>query len=254
MAVPGLASIASAAVAADDQVTAQYAVYTHGFHVADVTIDYRLTDWGYGIRSHLVAGGFLSWLLHMDIQSQAEGRFIGDRAMPIRYESKGFSRGRHRDVILDYKDGAPHVTTLDPPEPKRAPVEASALSNALDTLSAMALLLKTVRTTGACNGSANIFDGLRLTAMVSHGPVKAEVPDGYDRKFGGAALRCDFVGRQTGGFITGSDNVEKFKAPHAGAAWFQNLSGLGLVAVRVQFEHPKIGTMVAVLKNAPQVH
>ncbi|WP_240993561.1 DUF3108 domain-containing protein [Asaia bogorensis] len=243
----------AAAAANRGQTTAVYRVYNHGLHVVDATADYTLTDLGYGIRTTLHAGGFMSLFLRMDIQSTAQGHFDHNWVQPVTYESAGYSRGKHRSVVLHYADNTPHVVTLDPKETDREAVPEAELDHALDTLSAMALLLENVRQTGKCDGNAHVFDGLRLSAMTSRGPFKADVPVTFDQKFNGPALRCDFVGQQEAGFIKDSSHLAVMKAPHPGAAWFQDIPGAGLTAVRVEFEHPKLGRMTAVLDHAPMV-
>lgn len=233
------------------QTTAIYRVYNHGMHVVDATADYKLTDWGYGIRTTIHAGGLLSMFLRMDIQSTAQGRFDHDQVQPTGYESAGYSRGKHRNVVLSYTNDTPQIVALEPKESDREAVPQSNLSHAMDTLSAMAYLLENVRHTGKCDGSAQVFDGLRLSAMTSHGPFKGDVPSSFGQKFTGEALRCDFVGQQEAGFIKDSAHLDVMKAPHPGAAWFQNLPGVGLTAVRIEFEHPKLGQMTAVLDRQP---
>lgn len=235
------------------QTTAVYRVYNHGLHVVDATADYTLTDMGYGIRTRLHAGGFMSLFLRMDIQSTAQGRFSHDWVEPLDYESDGYSRGKHRSVVLHYADDTPRVVSLEPRESDREDVPPSDLSHAMDTLSAMALLLENVRHTGKCDGKAQVFDGLRLSAMTSHGPFRADVPETFGQKYRGAALRCDFVGQQEAGFIKDSAHLAAMKAPHPGSAWFQDIPGVGLTAVRIEFEHPKLGQMTAVLDHAPAV-
>ncbi|AOX19755.1 DUF3108 domain-containing protein [Kozakia baliensis] len=245
----------SQAKAADNrQVAAQYGVYTHGIHVLNAVADYRLTDWGYGITTTIHAGGFLNWFLKMELRSTSEGRFENGRVAPIRFQSGGFSRGKNRNVTITYQGDTPTVTELTPPEPDREPVPASELSHSIDTLSAMALLLDTVQRTGHCNGSAMVFDGLRLTAMDAHGPTQSDVPTGSDEIFKGPALKCDFIGQQKAGFMKSSSHLAAMKAPHPGAAWFQDLPGIGLVAVRIEFEHPKLGKMVVVLQDKPRIY
>ncbi|MDL2172353.1 MULTISPECIES: DUF3108 domain-containing protein [Asaia] len=241
------------AAANSGQTTAVYRVYNHGLHVVDATADYTLTELGYGIRTTLHAGGLMSWFMRMDIQSMAQGHFDHYWVQPVSYESTGFSRGKHRSIVLHYADNMPHVVTLDPKESDREAVPEAQLGHAMDTLSAMALLLENVRQTGKCDGNAQVFDGLRLSAMTSHGPFKADVPGSFGQKFKGPALRCDFVGQQEAGFIKDSSHLEVMKAPHPGAAWFQDIPGVGLTAVRVEFEHPKLGQMTAVLDHVPAV-
>lgn len=247
----GMIGIAGHAYGDDGQIGAPYAVYTHGFHVADADANYRLTDWGYGINTHIKAGGLLSLFLRMDVSSSANGRFIDGSAEPVQYSSGGYSRGQSRSIVIHYDNRTPTVTTLQPKEPDRETVPASDLPNAIDTLSAMALLLSTLQHTGHCDGSSRVFDGLRLTMMKAHGPTPTIIPTETGEVFRGAGLRCDFIGQQTAGFVKGSSHLNEMKAAHPGAAWFQNVPGVGLVAVRIEFDHPKMGKIIAVLQRRP---
>ncbi|MCQ9154602.1 DUF3108 domain-containing protein [Acidomonas methanolica] len=238
--------------AADPQVNAQYRVFAHGFHVADASASYKLTPWGYGITTHIVAGGLLSVLIRMDVVSHAEGRFEKGWVAPMNFGSGGYSRGKTRHVEVTYQNGAPVVTQLTPPENDRVPVADDEKRNAIDTLSAMALLLNTIEQTGHCDGASRVFDGIRLTAMTVHGPTEAEVPETSGEVFLGKSLRCDFVGQQVAGFIKDTTHLAEMKAPHNGSAWFQSMPGLGLVAIRIEFDHPKLGHMIAILDRIPQ--
>lgn len=248
-----LAGVSNAAHADDaPQINAQYRVFVHGLHVADADAGYKLTPWGYGLSTHLSAGGFISLLLSMDVNSHADGRFASGWVDPVQFESGGKSRGKQRHVVVDYHGADPVVTTLTPKEDNRETVPDAEKQHAIDTLSAMALLLNTLEKTGKCDGQSKVFDGLRLTTMKVSGPIAATVPNTGSEVFKGQAQRCDFVGQQIAGFIKGSSHLEEMKAPHAGSAWFQPMPGLGLVAVRIEFDHPKLGHIVAVLSRTPQ--
>jgi len=247
------AALSTTAARADTTaVTARYDVYSHGLHVVNATASYALQPWGYAITTTLHAGGFMSWFVRMDVTSTAKGNFTPDGIQPISFESSGFSRGKNRHVLLDFQNGTPVPTTVTPAEPDRETVPSSDLPHAIDTLSAMALLLSTIDKTGQCNGGTRVFDGLRLTAMNVHGPVQGNVPTGDDEFYKGPALRCDFVGQQEAGFIKGSSHLEELKKPRPGSAWFQQVPGFGYVAVRIEFDHPKLGHLVVTLKNPPK--
>jgi hypothetical protein len=233
---------------AGKQVSLRYNVFTHGLQVAEASADYVLAPWGYGIVTHLKSQGLLSFLVHMDVENRAEGRFENDWAVPITYESGGLSRGANRHVSIVYRDADPVVKILTPPEPDREAVVQSDLPHAIDTLSAMALILDHMRRLGQCNGHTHVFDGLRLEEMQVHGPVKDWVPASYGETYRGEALRCDFSGYQIGGFMKDSRYAALMRAPRGGAAWFQDVPGIGLAAVRIEFDHPKLGKMIVVLE------
>lgn len=234
------------------QVETSYRIYTHGFHVANAEADYRLMPWGYGIKTHLTAGGLLGWLVRMDINTIASGKFDGENIVPLQYDSQGYSRGMQRHIAITYRDHTPVITTLSPEENDRDPVGDDLRHDTIDTLSAAALLINSMQKDGKCNGSANVFDGLRLTAMEVHGPVSTTLPDGMAEFMKGPVLRCDFSGHQTAGFMKHSHHLEQWKAVHPGAAWFENFPGIGPVAVRIEFEHPKIGKFTAILESPPK--
>ncbi|CAI9119653.1 DUF3108 domain-containing protein [Brytella acorum] len=234
------------------QIETRYRIYTHGFHVADAEANYRLLPWGYGIQTHLTAGGLLGWLVRMDINTTASGKFEGQNIVPLQYDSRGYSRGTQRHIAMSYRDHTPVITALSPEESDREPVGDDLRHGTIDTLSAAALLINSMQKDGKCNGSANVFDGLRLTAMEAHGPFSAALPDGMAEFMKGPVLRCDFSGHQIAGFVKDSRHLDQWKAVHPGAAWFENFPGIGLVAVRVEFEHPKIGKLTAILESPPK--
>lgn len=248
----GPARADSLAAAQERQITTTYEIYSHGVHVLDAQADYSLTPWGYGVSTRLHTGGVMNWFLKMDVHSSAQGHFVSGGVEPGRYESVGYSRGRRRQIVLAYAGGTPKIVTLYPKEEDRESVAPQLLPHTADTLSAMMLLVSTLRKTGRCDGSLNVFDGLRLTTLSSRGPFKDKIPALRVPIAGtGIAWRCDFVGRQTGGFIKDSKHLAAMMAPHAGAAWFVDFPRIGLVPVKIMFEHPKLGRLDAVMNHLP---
>ena len=164
----------------------------------------------------------------------AEGRFAGDAVVPERFSSSGTLRGDPRRTEIAYRAGQPTVRQLVPPnEAEREPVEAARTADTVDTLSAMAGLLHRVATTGRCDGRAATFDGRRLSVLEARtGGMQALEPTGRS-SFAGQALRCDFVGRQTGGFMLGEDRA-RLERPQTGTAWFAPVAG-EMLPVRVAF-------------------
>ncbi|EHH68489.1 DUF3108 domain-containing protein [Gluconobacter morbifer] len=243
----------TASARADAPVNETFAVYLKGFHVLNASASYQLQSWGYGGSTHIQPAGIISWFITMDINSSVQGRFGPNNSVqPISYESGGLSRGKHRHVKLDFTQSLPKVVDLQPPETDREPIPDNLLPHTIDTLSGMAHLLQNLRNTGHCDGSETIFDGLRLTHLTVHGPTQVDLPQSYDEFYSGPSLRCDFIGAQTAGFVKDSKNRAKLASPQPGSAWFKQIEGVGLVPVRIEFNHPKMGHIVVVLQKAVQ--
>ena len=143
---------------------------------------------------------------------------------------------------IDWRNGSPVISQLIPPvEAERDPVPPEEQAHTIDSLSAMAVLLREVTQSGRCEGTMNTFDGRRLSALAAH-TVGEEVLPPTDRSiFQGKALRCDFEGRQLGGFVHDTD-IEELRRPQHGSAWFASLSpGAPPVPVRISFTVRRLG-------------
>lgn len=247
VAVPSMAMTQAAAQSATQggaparSIRLNYALYGHGFHVLNVTVDMRLTPDAYSVRLHDRTAGFLSLMLHTDVTSTVSGRFTSSSVQPAHFESSGYSRGAQRNTVLDYVAGNPVVRVLTPAEPKRDPVDIAKARGSIDTLSAMADMVHQVQLTGRCDGRAMIFDGLRLSDVSSRTVGQQTVPQDSRSSYGGTALRCDFVSQEVGGFLHNEDEA-KMRLPQHGTAWVsQVVQGAPALPVRVMFENPKLG-------------
>ncbi len=224
-----------------------YALYGHGFHVMDVTVDLLLTPAAYSVRLNDRTVGLLGFMLRANVTSTAQGRFVGDGVQPVRFTSTGYSRGTQRQTQLDYADGNPSVTVLAPRETKRDPVPIADARGSVDTLSAIADLVRKVERSGRCDGNALVFDGLRLSQARSETTGQQTVPQDHDTAYGGTALRCDFVSQQVAGFLHNDDEALLHRPQH-GTAWINRVvAGAPPLPVRIMFEHPKLGLATMVL-------
>jgi len=242
---------AQAATFPDGPVHLRYAVYVHGFHVVDVHADYALSQDGYDVRTSLQTDGIWAMLLKMKIESDGQGRFDGSAVRPEFFKSNGYSRGKERTLDIRYEGISPVVKDLTPPETDRVPVEVNDRANAIDTVGAMMLLLGTLDRTEKCDGGVKIFDGLRLIDMNSTSAGNQALPDDSRLSYTGSAIRCDFVGQQVAGFMRFSHHEAQMRKPQPGSVWFQNIPGYGLVAVRIELNHPKLGHLTVLLDGAP---
>ena len=189
-------------------------------------------------------------MMHTDVTSTATGRFVAGGVQPVHFESSGYSRGAQRDSVLDYVDGNPVVRVLSPQEPNRDPVPIAQARGSIDTLSAMADVMRRIELTGGCDGAARVFDGLRLSEVSAHTVGQQTVPEDSRSSYGGMALRCDFVSLEIAGFLHDSDEA-KARKPQHGSVWVSRiLPGAPPLPIRIVFENPKLGMASMFLTKA----
>ncbi|MFW7266651.1 hypothetical protein ACMAUO_01630 [Gluconacetobacter sp. Hr-1-5] len=229
------------------QVVHVYGVFNHGFRALTISARYAVTSDGYAVRSTIRSGGLLGLLVHMNVTSQATGRFLPDGVRPLTYDSAGYSRGEDRHVVLDYSGGQTHIALQTPPEPSRDPIPATDLAPAMDSLSALMRLQQTVRAHHQCDGSATVFDGARLLHMDAHTIGTQDMARDSHQPYQGAALRCDFSDMQIAGFRKSDGPDSPARKPVNGSVWFQDVPGDGLTIVRIAFDHPKLGHLTIML-------
>jgi Protein of unknown function (DUF3108) len=236
-----------------------FSVYAAGLNVLDLQSDVNLGAQAYRVDLSLRTTGLFGALFHSDVKSFVQGDWNLGHPDPLRFASWGIVRGENRRTIIDYRAGQPVVTTLEPPvDEERDPVPPALQRDTVDTLSAMAMLVRTVATTGACDGHVTTFDGHRVLQITAHtAGVETLQSDGRS-SFAGPALRCDFDGVQTGGFKHDVSQEELHRIHHS-TAWLAHiLPGSPALPVRVVFETDYFGhataylTAVTPMKASPQ--
>ncbi len=236
-----LLAVLPLAAHAAEPVHARYAVYGDALgitmNVAVVHTDFLVGPDAYQVRLRFHTAGAVGFVVTATSDSTATGRFAGEMALPERYTSVGQLRGEPRQTELDYVSADdPQIRALIPAtEPKRDPVPPAQQAGTIDTLSAMAMLVHAVNTTGRCDGHVTAFDGRRLIAFTSRTAGTQDLPPTGRSTFAGPTLRCDIVSLQLAGFKHDADEA-KLRHPQPGNAWFGRLSPGGpLVLVRAVF-------------------
>ena len=108
---------------------------------------------------------------------------------------------------------------LQPPqETEREPVPPELQRHTMDTLSALAQLMRRVEHDHACETEVHTYDGRRVLDITARtgGPERLD-PTGRST-FSGPTLRCDFEGREVAGFLFGQDDPDHRRPLH-GSAW-----------------------------------
>ncbi len=201
-----------------------YAAYAAGLNVLTMQAAFRVAPASYRVRLVLDTAGMFGAVVHSHSDSVSQGGFSGPRAVPQRFYSWGDTRGTRRITQIDYPGGEPRVVQLLPPisADDREPVPPAQTAGTIDSLSAMAELIHVVATTGACDGTARMFDGRRLSELTAHTAGREVLEPSGRSSFSGPALRCDFEGRQLAGFVHDAPESELKRVQH-GTAWMAAL-------------------------------
>ncbi len=235
----------------DGSYTVEYTGYSHGFIVLKLAGTIALLQNGYTAHVSFHTAGMAAWMVRVENDSQVHGTFQGSQAVPVLFEGSGNLRGSKRVTRISYQDGNPVIQTLTPPvERERSAVPPEQTRHTIDTLSAVAMLIHDVAQTGACEGGATTFDGRRLSTQTVHTTGQEMLPQTGRSVFHGQALRCDFDGRQLGGFVN-DENEDALRKPKHGTAWLAAvLPGAPPVPVRVAFDNKLLGPVTLYLTSA----
>ncbi len=230
---------------------ADYVGVARGLTVMTLHTEFTLRPDGYTARVGFRTAGMFGFLLHADNVTTVTGRFVGDTVHPISVDSIGSMRGQHRQTRLSYPKGDPVVDSLTPAvDEERAAVPANLTPGTVDNLSAIALLIRVVGGHGRCDGSVASFDGRRAANLSAHTVGRETLATNRRTSFAGAALRCDYVSRQTAGFVK-SQAEDDLRKPRLGSIWLAQLAaGAPPVPVRMDFENRLAGQVTLYLTGA----
>jgi hypothetical protein len=224
-------------------VDADYAFYTAGLNTGDLSAAIDLSPSGYRVKFNFHTAGVFGAFIHGQNETVVEGRWQGSDAVPERYDSVGLWSGQKWETAIDYADLEPFTRVLTPPrEPDRDPVTPAQARQTLDSLSAMALMVRRVQLTGSCDGTARLFDGRRLMELTAHTVGNEDVPRSSRSPYWGTAQRCDFEGLLIGGFEHDKEESST-RRPKRGSAWFAAIApGAPPMPIRMDFETLWFGT------------
>jgi hypothetical protein len=222
-----------------------------GLHVMQLQAAVSMDQAGYRIDVAFHTVGLLAIFVHSEQHLVVWGAWQGDQAEPLRFWSWGHLRGAVRETLIDYEAGEPMIRRLTPPdEADREPVPEALRGDTIDTLSAIALLVRHVADTGTCDGQTRVFDGRRVSEIAARTVGLAMVGHGEGGPFQGQTLRCDFTGQQLAGFLHDA-GLDWQHRPHHGAAWIAKVVPSGPpIPVRLTFETRWVGDIAMELTEA----
>lgn len=233
-------------------VTLHYEAYAGGVNVIDMEADFAVDPTRYHVVIEYKAVGALGLFSNSHQKTSVDGHFAGGRPVPERFYSSGVLRGENRLTQIDYSGGQPTIRQMAPPnEKEREAVAPAAQANTVDTLSAMAQLINQVNTTRRCEGTLMTFDGRRLATLSARTLGEQPLEKTGRSSYAGPTLRCEFTGRQLGGFKMDEDRAVQEKVQQ-GTAWFAALTPGGpLVPVRIAFRTKWFGEATMYLAQPP---
>jgi hypothetical protein len=243
-----LATCQGAAAQPAPQVQLSYETYAAGLNVLDIRANLQQDAQSYRISVHFNTTGLFGAIFSAHSDTVVQGIWQGDDAEPLQFYSYGDQRGRPRRTLIEYANGDPVVRDLTPPaEEEREPVPPAMEAHTIDTLSAMATLMRHVADTGRCDGSVTTFDGRRVARITAHTVGQEMLARSHGSIYSGPALRCDFQGVQLAGFMRDADQAE-LRRPQQGVAWFAPLQTGGQpMPVRIAFHTRFFGDAIAYL-------
>jgi hypothetical protein len=243
-----------AASGADDGgVHATYHTYAAGLYVANVKAGFGLGPWSYQVQIAFHTTGLVGFFYRGHQFNTVTGSWDSSQPAPREFYGDGEWRGLHRVTLIDYDRGLPQIRSLVPPnETERQKVPPDLQANTVDTLSALAELMRNVASSGRCETTVHTYDGRRVTEVAAR-TVGTETLEQTDRStFSGRALRCDFEGRMLAGFLLG-DSDEAHRRPLHGSAWLAEVvPGTVPMPVRMTFETRWFGDATMYLTKAGQ--
>ena len=252
VAVLGFALLADPANSAEvAQVQLAYDTYAGGIEVMQMRVFLGLGPWNYRIDLDYHTTGLVGLFYRGHQTNTVRGMWHDDQAAPLRFFGEGVWRGHDRRTLIGYDDGIPQVRDLQPPqETEREPVPPELQRHTIDTLSALAQLMRRVEHDHACETEVHTYDGRRVLDITarSGGPERLD-PTGRST-FSGPTLRCDFEGREVAGFLFGQDDPDHRRPLH-GSAWLAPvLPNAPPLPVRIQFQTRWFGLATMYLTNA----
>ena len=242
--------LAPAATRADapTSLSARYATYAAGLHMADIETAVSTSPRSYEMSVTFRTTGLAGFFYSGSQTGIVRGSWHGSNAVTEQYIGEGTWRGAKRLADIEYEQGQPIVRQLVPPnETEREPVPENLRANTIDMMSAMMQLVHAAGTTGRCEGTVRTYEGRRLVEIEAH-TIGTEILPPSDRSsFSGRALRCDFSSRLLAGFSLDGDRAREARPMH-GSAWLAPVvAGGAPMVVRVSFETRCVGDAITEL-------
>ncbi len=243
-----------APAAADAQVTQvnlSYDTYAASLEVMQMHVFFGLGPWNYRINLDYRTTGLVGFFYRGHQVNTVRGLWNDEHAAPSEFFGNGVWHGQQRRTLIDYENGQPIVKDLEPPQAsEREPVPADMQHDTMDTLSALAQLMRNVELRHTCDTTVHTFDGRRVLEIVARNGGTDSLEATGRSSFSGPAMRCDFEGSEIAGFLIGDDDPDHRKPLH-GSAWLAPVTPEAApLPVRISFQTRWFGMATMFLTSA----
>lgn len=203
-----------------ETVSLHYELSVAGIGVADMAVSAQLDGEDYAVQARGETYGAASMFDDLKIDARVSGRVADGSVTPQAFGADNVLNGRQRHARVAWSpDGEATTQDLQPSlaDEKRTPIPDDARMGALDPMTALLGFALGGPASGACSGSAKVFDGRRSYTLDLFSD-----PEGLTyvkRRIGDAdviALKCAIRSRRTGGaspssWFSGSGESESAK-------------------------------------------
>lgn len=233
------------------QVNLTYDTYAAGIEVMEMKAFFGLGPWNYQLNVEYHTTGLVGVFYRGQQVNRVRGVWQDNRPQPVEFSGDGVWRGKNRRTLIDYVGGEPDVKELTPPqESERQVVPTELRMHTMDTLSALAQLMREVEATGHCETQVRTYDGRRVLEIAARTGGQETLTASSRSAYHGPALRCDFEGREIAGFLNGEDDAEH-RQPLHGSAWLAPmLQNSPPLPVRIAFQTRWFGWATMYLTSA----
>jgi hypothetical protein len=184
---PGTGDAARAA-----ELRMSYDVYVGGMRLVVAEGDLALTPDTYSIALRASLTGIASRFSDWRSTVSSTGEIDGERVTPRRNVVERLTDGKTTTTVMTFRGGGDIgvEVTKDETETRDLPVPRSQLVDALDPLSGVVALLRSMAGGAPCSGQIEVFDGKRLYLAELEDQGMVELERSERAVFGGPALRC----------------------------------------------------------------
>ena len=183
--------IAPAMSAAEERESIFFDIRLAGIKAGELQIGARRAEDRYALAGRLESTGLVNMIRRVRYDARAEGRVRPGGLVPSFYEEDTHTGSRESSAVMAFRSGVPQVRETRPPKPPGPlDVDPSTQGGALDPLTALYQVLRTVPEAEMCPERTRIFDGRRATMVTM---TRVVDPDDGTRQ-------CDGVYARVAGF------------------------------------------------------
>jgi hypothetical protein len=214
----------------------QYDVYGGGLRLLSIGLTVEQGPDRYRMTASFRTRGLADLFVSMATRVETQGIIVDGVPRPMRFLSNGTVRGRQRHLSIEFRARQEPLVEIDPPDPeKRTPIPPGQLVGAVDTLTGLLQLSRSLAAGGDCARRVPMFDGRRRFDLVLSDLGTGEMKRSGYSFYEGTARVCHVRQERIGGFVL-NDTDTKNRAEE-GKAWIASVLPDTLpVPVRIEFD------------------